>query len=153
MKKFIQIFAISTSILFYSSNAFAARVITTSYHKSCIIGCGSVDITRTPSTLTHADGTTESVVLRTVNCTGVGFNSCPAMAPIGTNPDWVEAANEVLFGHAVNEINNGINSGTHSQTFLNVDTGKMITLYVDWVITFNEIGEKVEEKIEVYYLN
>jgi hypothetical protein len=153
MKKLSHIFVVLTFLFVFSNDVFAVRVITASYHKSCFIGCASVDWSNIPTTLILDGGTTETVIIRSVNCTGFGFNICPSRIPVVDNPNWLEAANDIMFDRSIDAINNGTTNGTYSQTFLNVDTGKKITFYVDWIVTFNDDGEVVDEKIEVYYLN
>jgi hypothetical protein len=153
MKKLIQIFTVLSYLMVFGNDANAMRIITTSYHKSCFIGCGSVDKTSTSATISLPDGTTELVILRTVSYTGFGFNACPSSIPASDNPNWLEAANDVMFSRAIDAIYDGSTSGTYSRNFLNVSTGQMITFYVDWNVTFNDVGEIVSENIEVYYLN
>lgn len=141
------------SILFTKTSS--AREITTYYRKSCFIGCGEVKVIRTPSILTYPDGTTESVTLRKVDCNGIGFNNCPEyrLAPLAEPQNWIEEANDNLLEFAFNAISNGSGSGSHHQIVYNVETGKSITLYVDWNTTYDENGDKTSETIEIYYNN
>jgi hypothetical protein len=140
---------------FFITKKTNAKEITTYYHRSCIIGCGDVSVTRSPSILTYPDGTTEAVTLRSVDCRGIGFNSCPShkLAPLTGPQHWIEEANDNLLEHALSAISNGNGAGTHHQTVYNVETGKSITLYVDWHTTYDQNGNKASETIEIYYNN
>ncbi len=151
---------ISTVLIFLTSFLAAkanpikptAKTITVSYHKSCFIGCGTIDVTRQHVNFTYLDGSTEQIVYRTVNCRGIGFKGCPSkfssIEGENNNDTWIDNSSGEMFDHAINQMENEVTSGTYRKTYRNIETGQTLVFEVVW--SYTEISEgEWEQSIEV----
>lgn len=150
------LFLVASNSLMANGSQEKHRVIVVSYHKSCFIGCGTVYVERQTATIPNHDGTSEEVILKTIKCTGFGFNKCPkdagAVYEGEDDMNWVDIASGQMFDHAINQLDGGNNSGSHQQTFYNVNTGISHVFEVVW--NYQEVTPgNWEQTIEVAILN
>ncbi len=118
-------------------------VYTISYSKNCFIGCGTVEIERTPVSWPHDDGTRQRGIFRTVNCRGIGFNACPSRHSDIINEEeetnWIDNSSGEMFDHAIDQMENEVNSGTYRKTYQNIETGQTFVFEVKW--SYTEVSE------------
>lgn len=113
-------------------------------HRDCFIGCGETTKTRKE---------TEDRIITIINCTGVGFSSCPGGIAYPTPPgitDFEASAINDRVDFAQNKMDDGVLNGSDSKTFYNTDTEQYWVYSVEWTRTVNDQGEPEEENVKVY---